>query len=52
MAGLIIKFIQDGLTGEKETNFNPVHGGLIEKEPEKWPKQAALYFLDKETIQL
>ena len=41
VAGLIIKFIQDGLTGEKETNFNPVHGGLIEKEPEKWPKQAA-----------
>ena len=38
MAGLIIKLTQDRLSGEKETNFIHVHGGLKEIGPKKWSK--------------
>lgn len=51
MARLIIKLTQVRLTGEKETNFNPVHC-LIEMGPKKWPKQAVFTLLDKETVNL
>lgn len=35
MAGLRIKLTEGRLRGEKETNFNHVHGNLIKMGPKK-----------------
>ena len=50
MASIIIKLIQDRLTGEKNI-LNNAYRGLIEMGSKKWPKQAA-FIPFRQTIKL
>ena len=46
MTGLIIKFAQNRLIGEKQILIR-VYGGPIEMRPKKWPKQAIFILFRK-----
>ena len=50
MAELIIKLVQDRVTGGKQILIN-LCGGLVENEPKKWSRQATFVLFRQRTHQ-